>query len=38
MKVQVLLSSFNGEKYLPEQIESILRQEDVEVSLLIQLK
>ncbi len=35
MKVQVLLSSFNGEKYLPEQIESILRQEDVEVSLLI---
>ena len=34
-KVQVLLSTYNGEKYLQEQIESILKQEDVEISLLI---
>lgn len=34
-KVQVLLSSYNGEKYIKNQIESILKQEDVEVSLLI---
>lgn len=34
-KVQVLLSTYNGEKYLKEQIESILKQEEVEVSLLI---
>ena len=34
-KVQVLLSTYNGEKYLKEQIESILKQEDVEVNLLI---
>ena len=34
-KVQVLLSTYNGEKYLQEQIESIIRQEDVEISLLI---
>lgn len=34
-KVQVLMSTYNGEKYLKEQIESILNQEEVEVSLLI---
>lgn len=34
-KVQVLLSTYNGEKYLKEQIESILKQEEVELSLLI---
>ena len=34
-KVQVLLSTYNGEKYIKEQIESILNQEGVEVSLLI---
>lgn len=34
-KVQVLLSSYNGEKYIKEQIESILKQEEVEISLLI---
>lgn len=34
-KIQVLLSTYNGEKYLKEQIESILMQEEVEVSILI---
>lgn len=34
-KVQVLLSAYNGEKYLAEQIESILHQDYKEVSLLI---
>ena len=34
-KVQVLLSTYNGEKYIKEQIESILKQEEVEVDLLI---
>lgn len=34
-KVQVLLSTYNGEKYIKEQIESILNQKEVEVSLLI---
>lgn len=33
--VQILLSSYNGEKYIEKQIESILQQEDVEVSILI---
>ena len=33
--VQVLMSTYNGEKYLKEQIDSILSQENVEVSLLI---
>lgn len=34
-KVQILLSTYNGEKYLEEQIKSILNQQDVELSLLI---
>ena len=34
-KVQVLLSAYNGEKYIKKQIESILNQKEVEVSLLI---
>lgn len=34
-KVFVLLSSYNGEKYLQEQIESILNQENVNVFLLV---
>jgi glycosyltransferase involved in cell wall biosynthesis len=33
--IQVLMSAYNGEKYLKEQIESILRQTGVKVSLLI---
>ena len=33
--VQVLLSSYNGEAYIKEQIESILNQKDIELSLLI---
>lgn len=35
MKVQVLMSSYNGEKYIEEQVKSILNQKDVEVSLLV---
>ena len=34
-KVQVLLSTYNGEKYIREQLDSILAQKDVEVSVLI---
>lgn len=35
-KIQVLLSSYNGEKYIEEQIKSILKQEgDIQVSILI---
>lgn len=34
-RVAVILSTYNGEKYLVEQLESILAQEAVEVSLLV---
>lgn len=34
-KVLVLLSSYNGEKFISEQIDSILAQKDVEVKILI---
>ncbi|AEH52406.1 alpha-L-Rha alpha-1,3-L-rhamnosyltransferase [Weizmannia acidilactici] len=34
-KVQVLLSSYNGEKYIREQIDSILKQKDVVVYCLV---
>lgn len=34
-KVLVLLSTYNGEKYIETQLNSILRQENVEVTLLI---
>ena len=34
-KVLVLLSTYNGEKYLREQLDSVLSQEGVDVSLLI---
>lgn len=34
-KVQVLMSTYNGEKYIKEQIESILNQSDVEVHLVV---
>ena len=34
-KVLVLLSAYNGERFLQEQVESILMQEGVEVFLLI---
>ena len=33
--VEVLLATFNGEKYLAEQLDSLLAQEDVSVSLLV---
>lgn len=35
MKVAVVLSTYNGEKYLREQIESILSQTSVDISLFI---
>ncbi len=35
MKVLVLLSAYNGEKFLKEQIDSVLAQKDVGVSLLV---
>ena len=35
MKVLVLMSTYNGERYLREQIDSILGQQGVEVSLLV---
>lgn len=34
-KILVMLSSYNGEKYIREQIDSILNQEDVDLDLLI---
>lgn len=34
-KIQVFLSTYNGEKYIEEQIESILNQENVDVYLLV---
>ena len=34
-KILVLMSTYNGEKYIREQMESILQQEDVDVHLLI---
>lgn len=33
--VLVLLSTYNGEKYLREQIESVLKQQNVKISLLV---
>lgn len=34
-EVQILLSSYNGEKYIREQLDSILKQEEVQLHLLI---
>lgn len=34
-KVVVLMSTFNGEKYIKDQIESILSQKDVDVNLIV---
>lgn len=34
-KVQVLMSTYNGEKYLSEQIESLFGQEDIKISILV---
>ena len=35
MKICVLLSTYNGERYLEEQLESLVRQENVDVSILV---
>lgn len=34
-KVVVLLSSYNGEKYIAEQIDGIFRQENVRVEIIV---
>lgn len=34
-KIQVLLSAYNGEKYIKEQIQSILEQKNVDVCVLV---
>ena len=34
-KVDVLVATYNGEKYLREQIESVLKQENVKISILV---
>lgn len=34
-RVQVLMSTYNGERYLEEQLESLFKQKDVEVDLLV---
>ena len=34
-KVLILMSVYNGEKYLVEQIESLIHQERVDVSILV---
>ena len=35
MKVQVLMSTYNGEKYIKTQLDSILAQDYEEIDLLI---
>lgn len=35
MKITVLMSTYNGEKYLREQIDSVLGQKDIDLALLI---
>lgn len=35
IKIQVLLSTYNGDKYLREQINSLLSQEEVEIDILV---
>lgn len=34
-KVLVIMATYNGEKYLPEQLESLFRQRNVEISILV---
>lgn len=34
-KVQILMSTYNGEIYIKEQIDSLLNQQDVEISILV---
>ena len=35
IKVQVFLSTYNGEKYLREQLDSLLNQKNVQISILV---
>lgn len=34
-KIQVLMSTYNGEKYIKEQIDSIINQKNVQINLLV---
>ena len=34
-KVAVLLSTYNGEKYLEEQLNSLIKQKDVDITIII---
>ena len=34
-RVCVLLSTYNGEKYLDEQLDSLIRQENVDIDILV---
>ena len=36
-QIRVLLSAYNGEKYIVDQVNSILNQEEVEVFLTIRI-
>lgn len=35
MKICILLSTYNGEKYLEEQLDSIIKQENIDVDILV---
>ena len=35
MKILIILAAYNGEKYIKEQIDSILSQKDVSLEILI---
>lgn len=35
MKIKILLATYNGEKYIEEQISSILSQKDVLVNIIV---
>ena len=34
-RVLILLSTYNGEKYLPDLIDSLLKQKDVDLHILV---
>ena len=34
-KVLVIMATYNGEKYLQEQLDSILRQKNIQVDILV---
>ena len=36
-KVLVIMATYNGEKYLQEQLDSILRQKNIQVDILVRM-